>query len=390
MVFSNYQTQLDLSGDRFRVRYQILGNSPEDIRDKAMGICLEQTVELPESVVPPGDVRDLIVGQIEHIDYAEMTNAAEVTISYAVESAGTGLTQLLNVIFGNTSLQPGIQVTSLDLPDSILADYPGPRYGVPGLRKLLGVHDRPLVATALKPMGLSPQGLADLAYQIALGGLDIIKDDHGLANQPFCPFDERVERCAEAVARANQETGRNCIYVPNVTAPIDELQDRAHLAKKLGAGGVMVSFGLTGMDGLRVLAADDALGLPIISHPALSGSFITSFHNGMNHYTLYGQLMRLVGADAVIFVSFGGRFAYTEAQCRGLMDGCTVPMGDMPAIFPMPGGGMTLERLPMLIDFYGNDTILLVAGGLYGYSPDLVANTRTFVERTLEIASQPK
>ena len=50
-------------------------------------------------------------------------------------------------------------------------------------------------------MGLSATDLAELAYRFALGGIDLIKDDHGLTNQPFCPFEERVRRCAEAVAR---------------------------------------------------------------------------------------------------------------------------------------------------------------------------------------------
>jgi len=40
------------------------------------------------------------------------------------------------------------------------------------LRLLLGVAQRPLLCTALKPMGLPPSVLADLAYQIALGGID--------------------------------------------------------------------------------------------------------------------------------------------------------------------------------------------------------------------------
>ena len=42
-------------------------------------------------------------------------------------------------------------------------------------------------------MGLPAHALADLAYQFALGGIDIIKDDHGLADQSFAPFKERVE-----------------------------------------------------------------------------------------------------------------------------------------------------------------------------------------------------
>ena len=105
----------------------------------------------------------------------------------------------------------------------MLRSFRGPRFGRDGLRERLGVPTRPLLCTALKPLGLSPEGLAELAYRFALGGIDIIKDDHGLADQNFARFRDRVQRCAEAVARANRETGGRSIYVPNVTAPFDEI-----------------------------------------------------------------------------------------------------------------------------------------------------------------------
>ncbi|MEM6283519.1 MAG: RuBisCO large subunit C-terminal-like domain-containing protein, partial [Chloroflexota bacterium] len=295
-------TQLPgLSGERFRVQYCIYSADVEAI---AQGIALEQTVELPAALVPSGDVQTHIVGQIESIEAGD--GSALVTISYAVETAGTGLPQLMNMVFGNTSMQADIQVVRMDLPESITGQFRGPRYGISGLRKLLNAPTRPLLATALKPVGLSATQLADIAYQFALGGIDIIKDDHGLANQPFCPFEERVRACADAVQRANAETGRNALYIPNVTAPYDELRGRARFAKANGAGGVMVSWGLAGFDALRVLADDDELALPVLAHPALSGSFVASERNGMSHTVTYGQLMRLAGADAAIFVNYGG------------------------------------------------------------------------------------
>ena len=68
-------------------------------------------------------------------------------------------------------------------------------------------------------MGLSCTELADLAYRFALGGMDMIKDDHGLTDQCCSRFEERVKRCAEAVQRASRETGLPSIYIANITAP---------------------------------------------------------------------------------------------------------------------------------------------------------------------------
>ncbi|RME99567.1 MAG: ribulose 1,5-bisphosphate carboxylase large subunit, partial [Chloroflexi bacterium] len=56
-------------------------------------------------------------------------------------------------------------------------------------------------------------------------------------------------------------------------------------------------------------------------------------------------------------------------------------MGHLKPVFPTPGGGMTLDRLPDLLDFYGRDVILLIAGGLYGHGSSLIDACRDFRER---------
>ncbi|HEY0601280.1 MAG TPA: hypothetical protein VGD58_00145, partial [Herpetosiphonaceae bacterium] len=106
--------ELMLSGERFRVVYHLTGDEAE-ARRKAIDICLEQTVELPDDLLPDGPIRDAVVGRIESL-HALSADRYEAVISYAVETAGGELTQLLNVIFGNISIKPGIRVEHLDLP----------------------------------------------------------------------------------------------------------------------------------------------------------------------------------------------------------------------------------------------------------------------------------
>ena len=366
----------DLSGQRFSVRYHLTGTETA-AQATAASICREQTVEVPDEVIPLGPIREQIVGRLEAF-HRVASGAFEATISFATETAGAEFTQLLNVIFGNISLQPGIRVARVDVPASGFSWLKGPRFGRKGIRTRLAVPDRPLLCTAVKPMGLSAKELADLAYQFALGGIDIIKDDHGLADQPFCPFEERVTRCAEAVARANRETGRHCLYAPNVTGPAGVSIQRALFAKQAGAGGLLISPGLTGWDTMRQLAEDERLVLPVIMHPALLGSFATDPHSGLSHYTLFGQLPRLAGADACIFPTYGSRFYFSRDDCRSIAEGANDEFGAYRRTFPTPGGGLTFERLPELIEFYGPDVILLVGGALRQYGPDLVANCQQF------------
>ena len=131
--------------------------------------------------------------------------------------------------------------------------------------------------------------------------------------------------------------------------------------------------------GLRALADDDTLALPILSHPAFQGSFSLHPDGGIAHGCLYGQLNRLAGADATIFPSYGGRFAFTPDDCRDLVDGATRPLGTLAPIFPVPAGGLCIERVPELIHFYGQDCILLIGGDLHR-GPDLTENCRDFLK----------
>ncbi len=363
------------SGERFSVTYRIYG-SEKDCRAKAEDICIEQTIEFPADCVGPGTIRDHVFGRVESLERRDGSSFRAV-ISYAVEITAGELTQLLNVIFGNTSIKPGVRVEHLDLPTAVLKAYKGPRFGRQGLRDLLKIPVRPLLCTAIKPMGHTCDELADMAYRFALGGMDMIKDDHGLTDQCCSPFQERVRKCGEAVRKANRETGGSTIYRANVTAPHNEVMERAVIAKKAGAGGLMIAPGLVGFDLMRQLAEDDSIGLPIMTHPALQGSFVTG-QGGMSHGVIFGQLSRLAGADATIFPNFGGRFSFSREECGDIVRGTVEPMGHLKTIFPAPGGGMSLDRVPEMMETYGRDLIFLIGGGLFKHGPDLVESCRYF------------
>lgn len=366
------------SGGRFTAIYHLTGRET-DARAKANDICLEQTVELPDALVQDETIRAHVLGCVESLEPIG-EDLYEARISFATDIIGGELTQLLNVLFGNISLKPGIRLERVELPPAFSKQFRGPRFGRAGLREFLEVPSRPLLCTALKPMGMSVAQLADLAYQLALGGIDIIKDDHGLADQAFSPYQERVAACAQAVERANGETGGMSVYAPNITAPAPRMTERARFAKQNGAGALLICPGITGPDAMRAVADDDGIALPILSHPALQGSYIADRTSGISHFCLFGQLNRLAGADAAIFPNAGGRFFFTNADCGALCAGCETDMENVAPIFPAPAGGMSLERVPEMRALYGRDVMFLIGGGLRSHSPDLAANCRYFRE----------
>ena len=365
------------SGERFRVTYQLSGYEEEDARAIAKFICIEDTIEYPYELVSPGTYHDQIVGQIELFELLD-GNRYRVLISYAVETSGFELPQLLNVIYGNITFTSGIRVEKIELPPSLTKTFQGPRFGRQGIRELTKISSRPLISTSLKPMGLSPKQIAEMAYQCALGGIDIIKDDHGLSDQEFCRYHERIPRCVEAVKKANQQTGDNAVYFPAVNGRMEDFIDKAYFVKEQGADGMMLMPGLSGLDMARMLAEDKNLGMPIMFHPGFMGTYRTSPDFGLSPYVLYGQIPRLIGSDIVIFPHYEGRFAPPRKECQAALDGTEVDMGTIKTIMPSPGGGVKADFVKDMAAFYGPDVICLAAGNLHRLGPDLVKNSQIF------------
>lgn len=356
-----------MRAERIVITYDVVGHEPEQVAD---AIRVEQTIEFPFDLAPEWIQHD-VVGQIESID------GSHIRMSYDPRVVGGDLVQLLNLLWGNVSLFPGVRVVGLDLPTGVLDGFRGPRFGVAGLREMFGATGRPLVCTALKPMGLSPDDLAAAGATLATAGFDIIKDDHGLANQAWAPWRERLHRVSDAVREAADSAGTRSRYLPALNVPADRLFDAAHEAKAAGAGGLLVLPGLTGLDAMRALADDDALDLPIMSHPSFLGSHVVNPDQGIDHGVLLGTIVRLSGADISIFPNHGGRFSFSPEQCLDIRDRSTEPLGALAAMWPSPGGGMSIDRIPEMIEFYGPDVALLIGGALS--RGDLAANARAMV-----------
>ena len=362
---------------RFAVTYRIQAKNNSDARDKAEKICIEQTVEFPPAHIKDKYILNNIIGKIESIRPAGKGSYVTV-ITYADESGGGEVTQLLNVLLGNSSIIPGIRIENISLSPSLLIKYKGPRFGIAGIRKILGVYNRPLLCSAIKPMGTSAKRLAKLAGKFALGGLDMIKDDHGLADQEFSPFKERVSRVCKAVRRSEKIAGTRCLYAPNITADGGETLKRARFAKKAGAGALVISPALCGFGTVKEIADDPSIGLPILMHPAFMGAFTTSCQSGISHAALYGTIARLCGADATIFPNFGGRFSFSKEECASIAVSARDKHGRLKPIFPAPGGGMQLETVKQMVDFYGKDVLFLMGGGLFSAGPVIYAEDLSY------------
>ena len=181
---------------RFTATYRIAAGDYAEAKKIARGIAVEQTVECPDELFVNTWIEDTVIGQIEDLKKADPGSYYAI-ISYSPDTVEGEMTELMNMLFGNTSLQPGIRLMSFELPDSMYRHYPGPKFGRQGIRELCGIEKGPILMSALKPLGRSAKDFGETAYKLALGGCPLIKDDHSLFNQSYAPFKDRVKACVD-------------------------------------------------------------------------------------------------------------------------------------------------------------------------------------------------
>lgn len=114
--------------------------------------------------------------------------------------------------------------------------------------------------------------------------------------------------------------------------------------------------------------------VPVLAHPAYAGAARVA------PPLLLGKLFRWLGADAVIYPNYGGRFAYTRATCEAIAHEARRTDSAWKPMLPVPAGGLAVERVAELRGVYGDDIMLLIGGSLLMAGDDLVARTHTFTQ----------
>nr|WP_294514629.1 RuBisCO large subunit C-terminal-like domain-containing protein [uncultured Rhodopila sp.] len=365
------------ASNRFTVTYRVRGTAPE-IEARALGIAVEQSVEMPLAAIDDAAVLSDIVGAVEGI---EDTGGGlfHVRIGLATATVGQDAGQFLNMLFGNTSLHDDVALWDVAVPEALAEAFGGPRHGIAALRHRLKLHGRAMTGSALKPQGLPPERLAVLAEHLARGGLDFIKDDHGLANQSYSQFAERVCACAAGVARGVRATGHPTRYIPSVTGDLDQMRAQAALAREEGLDCLMVAPMISGFSAFQALVRAFPE-MAFFAHPSLGGAARIAPD------LLIGSLFRLIGADAVIFPTYGGRFGYSQDTCRRLAANARRSDDGMKPALPVPAGGIGLERVREILDFYGEDTMLLIGGSLLLAREHIIQATEQFTRAVADHA----
>lgn len=382
--FGEGDARVAIDRDYIIATYLIHGK--HDFHKKANSIAVGLTVgtwtELPETKKKQMAAHlGKVIEVVELEPTADGEPRALCKIGYPVGNLTPDLPALLTTVFGKLSMDGTIKCIDIEAPDSFLAEFPGPKFGIEGIRKELGVDDRPLLMSIFKQcIGMRLAELEE-AYQHQVdGGVDLVKDDEIFFRDDHAPAVERVRLFKRINREKEERTGQKTLYAVNLTGPVTELVDKAKNLVEQGADCLLLNAVPYGLDILHRLAGDPEIRVPIMAHPAFSGAIYASPEYGLSSPLLLGKLLRWAGADMVLYPSPYGSVAMPKADALKVAEYLRDPSPVHRRSFPAPSAGIHPGLVPALVRDFGTDLLVNAGGGIHGHPHGSAAGGKAFVD----------
>ncbi len=296
------------------------------------------------------------------------------------------LSSVAGNVFGMKSLD-NLRLLDVDFPKALVKSFPGPKFGIDGIREITKVSGRPLVGTIIKPkLGLDYKRHAQVAYEAWVGGLDIVKDDENLTSQKFNPFEKRLRETFRMKEKAEQETGERKVYMINVSAETDEMVRRAKLAEDIGNEYAMVDVVTVGWAGLQSLRDED-LELVMHAHRAGHAAFTRNPRHGISMRVI-SKLVRMVGLDQLHVGTVVGKMFETREEVMNNVSALKGGMSGLKPVMPVASGGLHPGHVPELMKIFGNDVVLQFGGGCHGHPAGTEAGAKAIRQAVDAAASK--
>lgn len=302
-----------------------------------------------------------------------------IQIAYPIANFSTSMSALMTILFGNISASGMIRLIDVAFPKKFIAQFRGPKFGVQGMRDVLGAPERPLLNAMIKPnIGWTPDEGADLFYKACKGGVDVIKDDElMLADSAFCPLVERVTKFMAAEKRVFEETGEHSLYAVNISDETAKVRDNAYRVLEAGGNCLMVNVYTTGFDTLKMLADDPNINVPILAHVNFAGTMASSTYTGIAAPLLVGKITRLAGGDFQINGHPFGKFPVSYKLFYRCFKFFTQPWWNIKPMMYACSGGTTQLAVEKIVKAVGTDVMLAAGGGVHGHPDGSEAGARS-------------
>mgnify|MGYP001591923166 CR=1 FL=1 len=322
---------------------------------------------------------------------------------------------LLAGIVGNIAgmkMISAMRIMDIRLPKKMISQFPGPAFGIEGVRKFLNKPKGPLIITVPKPKigrnAVEQARLAKILFTSGNGTYDGIKDDENLTNLSFNNFEKRAELVLKEAESAESATGRKKFYLCNIThSNLNKMLSHIETIKKYRGKWLMIDVITTGFSAVDTIRRANT-GLAIHAHRAMHG-FITRDNSAGIHgigelggfsisMIVLAKLFRLLGVDSLHGGSPLAKMEdYNEAQYikevlqeKNLAQHSKIPtLGQnwhhIKPVWMTASGGLHPGDIETVIELLGEDVIMQFGGGLLGH-PQGIKRGVEAVEQAIDLA----
>ena len=305
----------------------------------------------------------------------------------------------LTLVIGNNQGMGDVEYAKIYdfwFPPKYLRLFDGPSTTISDLWRVLGrpvVDGGFIVGTIVKPkLGLRPQPFARACYDFWLGG-DFIKNDEPQGNQIFAPLKETIPLVADAMRRAQDETGEAKLFSANITADdhYEMIARGEFILETFGEFADHVAFLVDGyVTGPAAITTARRRFPNQYLHYHRAGHGAVTSPQTQRGYTAYvlSKMARVQGASGIHTGTMGygkmeGEKSDTDMAYMIMNDSADGPYfhqewQGMNPTTPIISGGMNALRIPGFFENIGTSNMIMTAGGgCYGHLDGAAAGARS-------------
>lgn len=349
-------------------------------------------------VKTPGETSDLkakhaaqveMIQEIEEVEQPALSGArrpsgskikrAFVELSWPLINIGLNLSQLMATVAGNLyELAPfsGLKLLDITIPEDFKVQYPGPKFGMTGTRKLIHVYDRPVIGTIIKPsVGLTPEATANQVRILIEAGLDFIKDDELMGDPPHSPFKKRVDEVMKVINAHADKTGKKPMYAFNISGDYDDMFRRHDYVVSQGGTCIMMNLNWVGLPAVSAMSKYTII--PIHGHRNFWGALYRGEVLGME-FKAFHKMYSMAGADHIHTNGIRNKFCESDESVITSVKACLNPQGGGYPVAPVISSGQWADQA---YDTYQSvksvDLLYLCGGGITGHPDGMAAGVKS-------------
>ncbi len=370
-----------MAGEQSSGTFVKVAGETDELRARAAATVL--SVEEIEPAAAPS----LASAFLERKRVAGPWRRARVVIAYPTANIAANLPTLAATLAGNLydlGEVTGLRLEACRMPQSYRARFDFPRVAIGGTRAMLGVEDRPVFGTIIKPnVGMRPHEIAELVAMLCEAGVDFIKDDEVCADPDHAPIATRVPAVMSVIRAHRDRTGRNVMMAFNITDETDAMRRHADLVAREGGDCVMTSVNWCGLSAMQSLRR--ATPLAIHAHRNGYGAFSRHPLLGIG-FDAYSALWRLSGVDHMHVHAIGGKFCNSAEEVTASARRCLAPLAHdatdaSDAVMPAFSSGQWAGTLPLAAEAADSqDFMFMCGGGIIAHPQGPAAGVRSLLQ----------